>query len=274
MGKLAMDVARRLGLPLVVVNHEGYQTYLQYLSQLAAHEIAVVLLAADLVITLSPNHQKEIDKYFPRIKTSYVPHGIDVSPSQFRELHNEFRVMTASRLEGREKRIDVLLEGFARFYRNHPNTSLTITGDGAELNTLQRLSTTLGISKAVRFTGWVSGESLKQMYRSHDVFVCASSHETFCYAALEAIAAGLPVIGLPTIGILSEFVSLFPDETALSHLTSPEIEEQLEKFYRLPNKWQQISKTMVQVADEQFSWELHRISWRNALNQLLRIQSS
>jgi glycosyltransferase involved in cell wall biosynthesis len=274
MGKLGIEVARRLGLPLVVVNHEGYQLYLDYFSDAAALELATVLSAADLVVTLSPNHQKEIEKYFPHKKTAYVPHGITVSPVQKREQHNEFRVVTASRLEGKEKRNDILLEGFARFYHDdHSNARLTIAGDGAELYALQQASVKLGISEAVRFTGWISGETIKQLYRSHDVFVCASGHETFCYAALEAIASGLPVIGLPTVGILSEFVSLFPEETALSELTSSQIAEKLLSFSHTKNR-QQIANAMVQVVKDRFTWAVHRDSLQGILNQLLRIQKS
>ena len=275
MGKLGIEVARRLGLPLVVVNHEGYQLYLDYFSYIAAKELAIVLSAANIVVTLSPNHQKEIEKYFPNIKTAYVPHGITVSIPQKREQHNEFRVLTASRLEGREKRNDILLEGFTRFYHNgHSDARLTIAGDGAELNTLQRASVKLGVSEAVRFTGWISGEPLKQLYRSHDVFVCASGHETFCYAALEAIASGLPVIGLPTVGILSEFVSLFPKETELSELTSSNIAEKLTLFYDAKYKWQQITDAMVHVVQERFTWDVHRNSLQNVMRQFIRIQNS
>jgi glycosyltransferase involved in cell wall biosynthesis len=274
MGKLGIEVARRLGLPLVVVNHEGYQLYLDYFSDAAAHELADVLSAADLVVTLSPNHQKKIEKYFPHKKTTYVPHGITVSPLQKREQHDEFRVVTASRLEGREKRNDILLEGFAQFYHNnHSNARLTIAGDGAERYALQQASVKLGISEAVRFTGWISGETLNQLYQSHDVFVCASGHETFCYAALEAIASGLPVIGLPTVGILSEFVSLFPEETALSELTSSQIAEKLSLFSQAKNR-QQIANAMVQVVKDRFTWAVHRDSLQNVLNQLIRIQKS
>jgi glycosyltransferase involved in cell wall biosynthesis len=275
MGKLGVEVARRFDVPLIVVNHEGYQRYLDNFSERAAHELAIVLSAANLVITLSPNHQKEIEKYFPNKITSIVPHGITVFPLQKREQHHELRVLTASRLEGREKRNDILLEGFAQFYHNgHPDACLTFAGDGAELNTLHRLSKKLNISEAVQFTGWISGEQLKKLYQSHDVFVCASSHETFCYAALEAIASGLPVIGLPTVGILSEFVSLFPEETALSELTSSHIAEKLAIFYNAKNKWQLIANAMVQVVKERFTWDMHRNSLQNVMNQLIQIQSS
>jgi len=275
MGKLGIEVARRLGLPFIVVNHEGYEPYHDYFPERAAHELAIVLSAADLVVTLSPNHQKEIEKYFPNKITSFVPHGITVFPLQRREQHHELRVMTASRLEGREKRNDILLEGFAQYYHDgHSDAQLTIAGDGAELTALHRLSIKLGISEAVRFTGWVSGETLNKLYQSHDAFVCASTHETFCYAALEALASGLPVIGLPTVGILSEFVPLFPEETALSELTSSQIAEKLSMFYNAKNKWPLIADAMVQVVKERFTWDMHRNSLQNVMNQLIQIQSS
>jgi glycosyltransferase involved in cell wall biosynthesis len=120
----------------------------------------------------------------------------------------------------------------------------------------------------------VGTNKLPDLFRSHDVFVCASTHETFCYAILEAIAYGMPVIGLPDVGILSEFVSLFPEETALSELTSSQIAEKLSLFYKAKNKWPQIADAMVQVVKKRFTWTVHRNSLHDILNQLIRIQKS
>ena len=82
-----------------------------------------------------------------------------------------------------------------------------------------------------------------------------------------------PVIGLPTVGILSEFVSLFPEETALSELTSSQIAQKLALFFNAKNKRQQIASAMLQVVKERFSWTGHRASLQNVMNQLIRFQS-
>jgi glycosyltransferase involved in cell wall biosynthesis len=163
----------------------------------------------------------------------------------------------------------LLLDAMAIFiHQYHMNATLTIAGDGGEIATLRKKVKGMGMTSNVVFTGWVSSRQIVDLCSSHHVFVCASTHETFCYAALEAIASGLPVIGMPTVGILSEFVSLFPEETALSELTSTQIAEKLSSFYDKKNKWQQIAKAMVQVASERFTWQEHRMSLQNLIGHL------
>src|SRR6267142_6615364 len=67
-----------------------------------------------------------------------------------------------------------------------------IIGDGELRGELEELTTRLGLSSRVKFSGLLAdpGPSL----RSSKLFVMASRFEGFPYAALEALASGLPVI--------------------------------------------------------------------------------
>lgn len=59
----------------------------------------------------------------------------------------------------------------------------------------RELARHLGVADHVRFVGGVSDEALRAAYRDADVFLCLSDHEGFCVPVLEALDAGLPVIG-------------------------------------------------------------------------------
>lgn len=52
----------------------------------------------------------------------------------------------------------------------------------------------LGLDDAVFVTGSVDAAVLEALYRSADVFVCASEHEGFCVPLVEAMGHGLPVV--------------------------------------------------------------------------------
>ncbi len=54
--------------------------------------------------------------------------------------------------------------------------------------------TSLGLEKAVVFTGGVTDESLKAYYLTSDAFMIASEHEGFCVPLVEAMALKLPII--------------------------------------------------------------------------------
>jgi glycosyltransferase involved in cell wall biosynthesis len=62
------------------------------------------------------------------------------------------------------------------------------------------LARTLGIADRVSFEG-VQDAGLERYYHAADAFIMLSAYETFCMAALEALAAGLPVIITERMGI-------------------------------------------------------------------------
>src|SRR5262249_22987486 len=53
----------------------------------------------------------------------------------------------------------------------------------------------------VTFTGYLSGDALADAYASADIFTFPSRTETFGQAVLEAMASGLPVVGLLSEGV-------------------------------------------------------------------------
>jgi glycosyltransferase involved in cell wall biosynthesis len=88
------------------------------------------------------------------------------------------------------KRIDIAIEAFNRLRR-----PLTVVGDGPELRRLKRLA-----GPTVRFTGRVSDERAAALLASaRALVVCAT--EEFGIAAVEALAAGRPVIALDEGGV-------------------------------------------------------------------------
>lgn len=91
-----------------------------------------------------------------------------------------------------EKRIDLLLD-IARL----PGVALTIVGDGAERNHLERLFDGTGTV----FTGYLYGEALAHAYASSDVFVFPGPAETFGQVVQEAQASGLPAVIINQGGI-------------------------------------------------------------------------
>lgn len=90
-----------------------------------------------------------------------------------------------------EKEIGLLSE-----VSRQPDVRLVIVGDGPHRAQLER-----ELPRAT-FTGFQDGRELSRTIASLDVFVHPGSHETFCQAAQEALASGVPVVGAASAGLL------------------------------------------------------------------------
>jgi len=71
----------------------------------------------------------------------------------------------------------------------------TVVGDGPERNSLEQLTRSLGIEKAVSFCGWLSHAEVLSRMRSADVFVFPTLRDNGAGVVFEALASGaVPVV--------------------------------------------------------------------------------
>ena len=93
-----------------------------------------------------------------------------------------------------EKRVDVLAEA-VKLLQNEAR--FAVVGDGPALDWLKTQVEGTGTV----FTGFLDGDDLVAAYASGDVFAFPSDSETLGFAALEAMAAGVPVVAARAGGI-------------------------------------------------------------------------
>ncbi len=102
-----------------------------------------------------------------------------------------------------------LLRAFARVAGKRPDIALDVAGDGPLREPLATLAERLGLGDRVRFLGAVPHDRLPTLYRTADLFVLSSRHESQGLAALEAAACGTPVVGT-AVGVIPELGSPGP----------------------------------------------------------------
>ena len=120
--------------------------------------------------------------------------------NKFRIPKDSVKLIFIGRIDG-EKRIDVIVRGFAESLRQQHNVHLIIAGTGKYLNELQALSVQLGIEDNLTFTGFVKESDKPHLLASCDIFVIASPAELQSIATLEAMSSGLPVVAVDKIAL-------------------------------------------------------------------------
>ncbi len=145
-----------------------------------------------------------------RSRVRVIPGGLDTrrfeglpNPSEARRqlgFDDRYTMVTVRRLVPRMA-IDLAIDALAEIL-DHTDGQLLVAGSGPELKTLESHAQDRGLGNRVRFLGRVEDEQLPLLYAAADVCVVPSRElEGFGYVALEALAAGTPVVATGTGGL-------------------------------------------------------------------------
>ncbi len=99
------------------------------------------------------------------------------------------------------KRHITLVHAIERLVREGRDVLCTLVGAGATLQSTRDEVGRLGLAERVEFTGAVTPEDVDQYLQNADVFVLCSRSEGSPGSVLEAMSAGLPVVGTDVPGI-------------------------------------------------------------------------
>jgi glycosyltransferase involved in cell wall biosynthesis len=169
---------------------------------------------------------------------------------------NPYRDQLFCKLEGRlpsrdfvflgrlvnDKGADMAIEAVARIMKlkKNPPLTLTVIGDGPEMENLQKLAVDLGVNNLVSFSGALSGSHLVAALNTHQ-YMLVPSHwkEPFGNVALEGMACGcIPIVadggGLPDAvgeaGLVFERSNLDAlVEAIMEVLTDPLLRDRLQR---------------------------------------------
>jgi glycosyltransferase involved in cell wall biosynthesis len=218
-GRLALSYCRSPWIPVVFTNHSRYdllaQAYIPMMSDEMSHSLLQAYLpdfceSVDLVISPSEGMAKVLRELDVRSHIEVVPHGVDLRQfhqatpfprAQLGFTDEDVLLVYAGRIAP-EKNINFLLQAFAGIAQAIPNVYLLLVGGGQKQfeEELQNLIVQLGIANRVRSTGMISYEDIPSYLSMCDIFVTTSVAETFGMSTVEAMGAGLPVMGIHSAG--------------------------------------------------------------------------
>ena len=156
---------------------------------------------ADKIRTLTNRFAERIREIVPDKKYFIFPTFTDINYF-LEEKNTSFKkyVLTVAVLSP-VKNTEVLIDAFARIYKQFPDFKLVIGGDGPSLENLKLKVKNKKLQNAVIFTGKLSLEEVREAMKDCYVFVLPSLSEGFGRVLIEAMALSKPVIASNVGGI-------------------------------------------------------------------------
>lgn len=214
VGSAAINISRHHDLPLVATIHateHGRNRGLHNDLQRHIHNLEGELVGqAHLVIGCSRYMGREIAELFnqPLDKIRIIPNGVDpenitaglAQPVAEPAREREKVIVFLGRLVP-EKGVDVLISALPAIMEEVGPVNLEIAGKGPYQPELEHLARRTGVADRVKFLGFVDDEGRNILLNRATVAVFPSIYEPFGIVALEAMAAGVPVVVSDTGGL-------------------------------------------------------------------------
>lgn len=218
-GSLALRYCRPRGIPIAFTNHTRYDLYAHAYLPILPDVVGETMLqaymptfcrACDLVIAPSAGMRDILQRLGVETAIEVIPNGVNLEP-----YCNDIAALDRARLGftpedvvlvyvgrlGPEKNLPFLLRAFSGASQADDKVRLLFVGDGPERDNLQDRVMSMGIQKKVFFTGMIPYEEMPRYLATADAFVTASVTEVHPLSIIEAMASGLPVLGITSPGI-------------------------------------------------------------------------
>lgn len=141
--------------------------------------------------------RQSVDRPIDVISEISLP-DCETHPTCRREITDGLRILWSGLFETR-KCLSLLIKAVAE--AGDVPVHVRVLGDGSERELWKRLAEEIGVADRFEWMGWVPGHIAKEQFAWADVFAFTSVRDTTGTVVLEAINAGLPVLGLNHQGI-------------------------------------------------------------------------
>ncbi|WP_425860659.1 glycosyltransferase [Arthrobacter sp. TWP1-1] len=155
-----------------------------------------ILKLPNVVTAVSTAQAKQLSRFARGGRVDVVPNVISVSKEKINRTAPANGVTRLISVGGLVlgKRPLLAVQTLALLRNQGIDASLTWVGDGPLRANMVAAAAAAGVTDHLSVTGWVEPQRVQQELRKADVFFLPTSHETFCVAAAEAVAAGLPAV--------------------------------------------------------------------------------
>jgi glycosyltransferase involved in cell wall biosynthesis len=237
----------------------------------------LILKLSQKVITNSNATKRQFQALDQHNKVQVVYNAIDLESSGNSSFfinieavkEEDWLVTTVGSIE-ENKAQDIAIHAVKIAAKTIPNIKLILIGDGDKeyLNYLKKIISELDVSANVIFTGY--RDDIMRIISHCKVLLAPSLVESFGCTAVEAMAAGIPVIA-SNIGGLKEIIK----DNVTGYLITPraylEIAEKLIDLYHHPDKARKMGQAGQKVAAKKFSIERYTQDMEKVIRDTVQV---
>lgn len=279
LGNTAIRWAETYRLPLLFTHHTMYEQYTHYVpvDSPALKRFVIQLCTSyanlcDQVIAPSESIKRILQDRGVTTPITPIPTGVDCE--QFRggigkRARQAFGIPDHAFLLGHvgrlapEKNLIYLGQAAARFLEKHADSWFVVVGEGTQKQQMQELLIQAGVGDKTVFTGVQTDTDLVDLYAAMDVFLFASKTETQGMVLAEAMAAGVPVVGLDANGV-RDIIAHEVDGLLVR-------EETLDAFVDAIQRIKNLSSTARPQLIQHAHQKAEAFSTENCLNRMLQV---
>ena len=282
IAKMAHRASHKIGVPCVLSFHGGFLDVPKSETDLMLSPLknrigygkliekffgmpSDVVAEADGIICVGKNEFEKMRLQYPRKKVAHIPNGVDFEKFS-KETRSDFRkqygiskdrklILCVSRIDMQKNQI-ALLHLLQSLISKGENVHLALVGfitNDDYFNEIKSLASEMGLSERLTLCGGLPPDSdiLLSAYKSADVFALASIHEPFGIVALEAWAAGVPVIA-SNVGGLGHLV----ENGKTGFLFEPnDISQMVDAYFSSQKNRAEITQNASIICREKYSWQ-------------------
>lgn len=219
-GRLALRYCRPANIPIVFTNHSRYDLYAQAYLPMMPEEVSLGMLQAymppfckamDLVVTPSPGMEKVLRELKVEGQIEIIPNGVNLASfqgtapiprEQLGYKPDDVLVVYAGRV-ALEKNIPFLIDAFTGVAQAVHNAHLLIIGGGVQQfeEEIHAHVQRKNLPDRIHLVGRVPYDRLPVHLTMCDIFATASVTEVHPLSVIEAMGAGLPIMGIESVGV-------------------------------------------------------------------------
>ncbi len=255
LAELAVLLGRRMGKPVVLtlygteIWHYTPRKFGPDLFTRAYHAASFVTFYSDRLMVRAQElglGRRRLQTIYPPVSDSFTWHD-EAAQAEVRAslgIQNAHLLLNVKRLHPLAGQ-RYLIEAMNEVIRLHPDTRLVICGTGPMLDELKSVARSAGVERHVTFAGLIDNTAIARYCAAADLFVLPSLLEALPTVAVEALAAGTPVLSSDNPGGL-ELSDVFGTDVAIVQREQPmPLAEAIGDFLRNKRRTHRATRSLI-----------------------------